>query len=167
MPEILSKSPINTPALSSENLSIYNLLIDGRKLTKFNVIAGSPHSRFFEVRKWLADRNIILQDEYVIRKNGANKDVQVKLYWLNHDDILRLKNGVDIVEKSWISEKELLDLKFTKEKYSYNLGLKDVIIACGYTGDKIYPMYLHVESNIIALNISSAKELKNFIKYLS
>lgn len=154
---ITSKSPINKTALSHENNLVFQRLMRGHKVNKFKLPVSTCHSRVSDVRQWLLKRNIILQDTYIYVGN-----VRCKEYWLLKEDIEALKKGVEVKQISLFTPQELKDLGFIQTSQTRADFFK-------ITGDwqisiRNKVVYFSFDWSSIKLNISSLKELKQFIK---
>ena len=154
---ITSKSPINKTALSHENNLVFQRLMRGHKVNKFKLPVGTCHSRMADIRAYLLKRNIILQDTYIYVG-----DVRCKEYWLLKEDIEALKKGVDVVKKSWVNVSDLVELGFIHRSYGLKITMSEFLVI---SYNKIHDRFsLFANGGIHLLNISSLKELKQFIK---
>ena len=154
---ITSKSPINKTALSHENNLVFQRLMRGHKVNKFKLPVGTCHSRMADIRAYLLKRNIILQDTYIYVG-----DVRCKEYWLLKEDIEALKKGVEVKQISWIDKSELIKLGFKPNHiYKSNLDLDTSNWRISVIDQNILFKMFAIP---IILNISSLKELKQFIK---
>lgn len=67
-------SPINVDSLSRQNRKLYEALLSGGKLTMLDAVKmgiGTPHSRFADIAKVLAQHGQTLYSRYV-RIDGIN-----------------------------------------------------------------------------------------------
>jgi len=154
---IISKSPINKTALSHENNLVFQRLMRGHKVNKFKLPVGTSHSRMSDVREYLSKRNVILQDQYIYVG-----DVRCKEYWLDKEDIKALKKCIEVKQKSWVNKDDLIKLGFSQlTLHGLNfVYIKEYYILSIRDGD----FYFSGVTRKIKLNISSLKELKQFIK---
>lgn len=157
---ITSKSPINKTALSHENNLVFQRLMRGHKVNKFKLPIGTCHSRMSDVREYLLKRKVILQDCYIYVG-----DVRCKEYWLLKEDIEALKKGVKVKQVSWMNKEDLIKLGFTQLTLH---GLNFIMSSSHYI-ISIQDGVLYFSGVIrkIKLNISSLKELKQFIKAIN
>lgn len=127
------------------------------KVNKFSLPVGTAHSRMADIRKYLAERNIDLQDRF-IKIDG----VSCKEYWIALEDIFALEKGIEVLPKKWVMQHDLRKLGFLQLA---QYGLSFVMCSQFWC--------ISIEEDIvefsqgkakIQLNISSLKELKQFIK---
>lgn len=97
---IKTGSKINRERLIKQNLKALNLILAGGRVNMthaYDVGIGTPHSRFADVRLWLSQHGVILQDAMTVITNLAGEKISCKEYWMSDSDIEKISKIV----KSW------------------------------------------------------------------